>query len=44
MICKIEHFNISSGFCEENQLDGFPSPIDKLPFNNNRIQKPECTE
>ncbi len=44
MICKIERFNISSGFCEGNQLDGFPSPIDKLPFNNNRIQKPECTE
>lgn len=44
MICKIEHFNISSGFCEGNQLGGYPSPIDKLPFYNNRIQEPECTE
>jgi len=23
MICKIERFHISSGFCEGNQLDGF---------------------
>lgn len=44
MICKIEHVNISSGFCDGNLLDGYPSPIDKLPFNNNRIQKPEYTE
>lgn len=44
MIRKIERVKISSGFCEGNQLGGYPSPIDKLPFNNNRIQKPECTE